>query len=1551
MNHIDGGMSKRENTFALHFESCCLYTSAIRLRKARQVKSTAKFALGVGRGVATAASAFFPFAAKQRLGGHLFSVYDCVQILLCHARSDLSKALPLGRRPPLSLSWPEAEAIGPGDLMAPNVHLRLHNRRAANGFCWVDSPAACVAVSLLLVVAAATSSGWTPESCDGPPGVAVAHAAALTRLHRYIVPTEQQQAVVGASKAHFKENGSVFAGTDASGRQVQLMMVPYNVRQERRCRERDTDPGRWRDLTASRWDRPIRPSSARPIADSDLSRAARMEVELLRALRHPHIQRLAAIDFPNDCADASAASEDVLVYAAQPLAQPALLPSTLAQLSTSPLPQPEPMVPESTVRALIQQIGSALLYLAELGLNVRGVRLQPDDIGVRVAQLSTTATEMALKPRFLLTRLRRAVPTPGEPGECRSQFAYHAIRQRDEHDVGARAVRRVTTRFHDDGDDVAFSVFHSAGIRPYGRLASSRDGPGWGLCGNHPAGELTVSSSGASLTYPSALQDLGTAAFVMMTGGKQLPPVTSDAEYGAMMAALPEHYSFGLRLAVQRMVDARKDGDGSLATPRISLTEVFSALEMSYIAGHAPWSPDAEELDLVCSVNADCIACTASGECEWYEPPTAPLTSAAADSTQRAEGGAGNAATSGGGSTTAHRVDLPKANVTEAMEALGSQAARAGVCRIINAQARPHWQRARHSSAGATIGLPITQPGQCPANAPRRFPQTGSSSLSSVASFVQSTSKQREPASESVGVTVDAKVTVEASAEAETEVASEARANAQLAQALHRDGAALSRSNGFDVVARLHAWVTANAATARRVTHVSLQPQAGASPGSIDYNISHLGQLTAAVLALPRLQRLNLRGLKLGDDAATALAHGLAAGPSTHLRHLDVHATAIGSRGAAALATALALMPQLQHLDVSNNALWLGGATALAKALASESELQSLDVSNNALGADGVAALTNACPRLKSLRTLRAGGNCHLAAESTGSCIAAVARMLTQLPQLEELDLSNLWKHDSDSGSEANALLLLRGLSVSPEPLGGSGRGSSASAATPGSGKSESAAKLSSELRHDNRATTGTSESAATRVFSGGGLPPVLLGGARYADLSGSTARYTFVGGSQRSQWHSDSLLSDQPASGGAVSLIQLGGAVDLPVGSSHVSTVSDSELGSTGTVPSPISGTLRGEAGATANSDSESPHLGSKPLTQSRHGRLRALAIAHWPLRSTSARQALAALVNSSPLLQDLNIAHCGIGDVGAELLAQVNHSRGKAVSALARQQLRKLVLAHNGIGSGGMRAVINAVKAAGAHAVEHLDLAGNSMHGDGINAVVDALKHMPRLQHLDLGDSGINFDDLRAVTLALQQVSRLRFLSLANVDSKPDSEERAAGGALLSGLLFTPHLETLYWSPHTGQSWNNGDDTSDPTARALASLLSSGGLVRLKFMWLNHRDCRFSRDAQEQLSGALQHAPALQRIEMKACRDYSSWTGSKGAVSLIPAHITHDMELPPAPAPTPASESQKSKPSERTSGSNSAPESHPVRLQPMRGGGDVQIAPGYVRAAASGA
>lgn len=98
-------------------------------------------------------------------------------------------------------------------------------------------------------------------------------AAALSRLHRFAVAADQQQAVLDDSLEHFSQHGSAFAGIDASGRHVQLMMVPNPARPPWRCQENTADISRWQDLYASKWDSPIRPPSERPLAE--LSRARR----------------------------------------------------------------------------------------------------------------------------------------------------------------------------------------------------------------------------------------------------------------------------------------------------------------------------------------------------------------------------------------------------------------------------------------------------------------------------------------------------------------------------------------------------------------------------------------------------------------------------------------------------------------------------------------------------------------------------------------------------------------------------------------------------------------------------------------------------------------------------------------------------------------------------------------------------------------------------------------------------------------------------------------------------------------------------------------------------------------------------------------------------------------------------------------------------------------------------------------------------------------------------------------------------------------------------
>lgn len=581
---------------------------------------------------------------------------------------------------------------------------------------------------------------------------------------------------------------------------------------------------------------------------------------------------------------------------------------------------------------------------------------------------------------------------------------------------------------------------------------------------------------------------------------------------------------------------------------------------------------------------------------------------------------------------------------------------------------------------------------------------------------------------------------------------------------------ALNGTTGTEAIAALHAWVAASAAAAIQVTSASI---VGSKPSSTELNATHHAQLAEALLALPRLQRVDLRGLKLGDGGAAVLARSLAAAPRGILRHVDLHGTAIGSSGAVALSRALELMPQLQ----------------------------SLDMSSNALGVDGVAALVNATRTSQSnvsssVRALRLGGVCHAApvasrganAEAVAaverqvrSCIASVAKLLGQLPHLEELDLSGLWNSESVSqaASVSHVQLLLASIRAAP----------------------------GMRAPQQQAVATGISQDASVAVTA----------------------------------------------------------ATDPAVSSRH------------------------------SNSESKprGPATGSHG---SRHdGHLRSLSIARWPLSSPQARGSLAAAVHRLPHLEVLDVAHCHMADVGAELLAQVLlvHARAASESFSLQQQpeakpLHKLVVSHNSLSQRGVAALLKASTVA---SLEHLDLSGNALGSEGAAVVAHAMQYMPSLQHLDLGDTAASYDGVRMLTLALQHVPHLRFLSIAHVDVQPPTGETV--DAVVSGLLFTPRLETLYWSPFTGQS---DSVSSDKTLTSLAALMSSGGLVRLQFLWLNHaRCCGMSEPVRNAFFTALQHTPALRRLEMRACNCLvwgPAWyyVGLENSTS-IPSHVSHDL------------------------------------------------------------
>lgn len=142
---------------------------------------------------------------------------------------------------------------------------------------------------------------------------------------------------------------------------------------------------------------------------------------------------------------------------------------------------------------------------------------------------------------------------------------------------------------------------------------------------------------------------------------------------------------------------------------------------------------------------------------------------------------------------------------------------------------------------------------------------------------------------------------------------------------------------------------------------------------------------------------------------------------------------------------------------------------------------------------------------------------------------------------------------------------------------------------------------------------------------------------------------------------------------------------------------------------------------------------------------RLRVLNLPENAIRSAGTEALAGALISgATPLLEQLVLAGNGIGTIGARAIAT-------ALKQLPR--LQDLHLARNALGSQGAVAISRALKLDHAPALEWLSLTENAIGDMGLQALSASVARMPRLEWLDLELNGITDIGASALGQALSQ------------------------------------------------------------------------------------------------------------------------------------------------------------------------------------------------------
>ena len=161
-------------------------------------------------------------------------------------------------------------------------------------------------------------------------------------------------------------------------------------------------------------------------------------------------------------------------------------------------------------------------------------------------------------------------------------------------------------------------------------------------------------------------------------------------------------------------------------------------------------------------------------------------------------------------------------------------------------------------------------------------------------------------------------------------------------------------------------------------------------------------KLGAVLRSLLSLEKLDLSGCPLGEDAMYALAEPLRF--MKCLTHLNLSNCSLGTGGARAFAAAIPGIGKLEVLRLSDNDIGESGAVALAQAFHSLVRLVQCDIDHNPLGDVGAAALLSAglsrCVLLTALNVRACG------ISASGASAEALVAVISSAVSLRSLDAS-----------------------------------------------------------------------------------------------------------------------------------------------------------------------------------------------------------------------------------------------------------------------------------------------------------------------------------------------------------------------------------------------------------------------------------------------------------------------------------------------------------------------------------------------------------------
>ena len=341
---------------------------------------------------------------------------------------------------------------------------------------------------------------------------------------------------------------------------------------------------------------------------ADALRAMRMEVELLRALAHPHVLHLVETLEEND-----------YIIIVTDLAAGDLISSVTSRAVFGGGEARRP-APEALVRRLLHEVGSAVAYVHAHGIVHRDIK--PDNVLVgrgAAGALVLADLGLAVMSREYEASLAEAVPE-GEERDARMSnelFDDHGAHDADGNGIGDRecgALPPEAGAAASAGDTrhcaraavrkAHLRVNGVAGTRPY--LAREVRDHWDRFERNH---ERYI---GEEETEAIDIYSLGATAFELMRGTRlnnSGPPATAEG-IEADLAASGSSYSAELRAAVVSMLDASPSS-------RARLVDVFKALGVRPVPSLAGDHPLLDVPAGFCEAHRDCDDCAAFPACAW----------------------------------------------------------------------------------------------------------------------------------------------------------------------------------------------------------------------------------------------------------------------------------------------------------------------------------------------------------------------------------------------------------------------------------------------------------------------------------------------------------------------------------------------------------------------------------------------------------------------------------------------------------------------------------------------------------------------------------------------------------------------------------------------------------------------------------------------------------------------------------------------------------------------------------------------------------------------